>query len=122
MSKQQHDDRSNEIENHDHQQVSAKIGDQVLRVLGQPSDLHRMQIRRLWKDRYRVNVLVGADFVSAKVAHSYFIVTDENGNIITSAPQIARKYRPATLPVPVAKGDLPMPAIAPQVGADGSPL
>jgi hypothetical protein len=48
----------------------------------------------LWKDHYRVNVLVGMDVASAKVAHSYFVIGDSDGNILTSAPQITRKYRP----------------------------
>jgi hypothetical protein len=41
---------------------------------------------------YRVNVFAGADAVSARVAHSYFIVTDNDGNIVASPPRITRRY------------------------------
>ncbi len=112
MSKQQRNDRDEVFDKQEPQDLSAKIGDQVLRALGQPSDLHRVQIRWLWKDRYRVNVLIGADVVSARVAHSYFVVADGEGNIITSNPKIAQKYRPAGLAVPSALGDLPLPWVA----------
>ena len=112
MAKQQHDDPSHDLEKQERQQLSAKIGDHVLRTLGQPSGLHRLQIRQLWKDRYRVNVLVGVDVVSAKVAHSYFVVADGDGNIITSTPKIKREYRPSTPTPAVAEGDLPCPSAA----------
>jgi len=96
MPTKQPDHSSNDIEQQERQQLSAKIGNDVLRTLGQPSDLHRLQVRVLWKDHYRVNVLVGMDVVSAKVAHSYFVVGDSDGKVLTSAPQITREYRPST--------------------------
>jgi hypothetical protein len=49
-------------------------------------------VQRLWEDHYRVNVLVGVDAASAKVAHSYFLVADPNGTIIASTPKIRREY------------------------------
>jgi hypothetical protein len=112
MSKQQRDDRDEVFDKQEPQDLSAKIGDQVLRALGQPSDLNRVQIRRLWKDRYRINVLVGEDVVSARVAHSYFVVADGDGNIITSNPKITQKYGPSRLAVPSGLGDLPLPSAA----------
>jgi len=51
-----------------------------------------VQVRHLWEDRYRVNVLVGPETVSGKVLHSYFLVADLEGNIIESAPKITRQY------------------------------
>ena len=96
MPSKQQDHSSNDIEQQERQQLSAKIGNDVLRTLGQPSDLHCLQVRVLWKDHYRVNVLVGIDVVSARVAHSYFVVGDSDGKILTSAPQITRAYLPAT--------------------------
>jgi hypothetical protein len=39
-----------------------------------------------------VNVLVGAEAASAKVAHSYFLVADLDGNIVESTPTITRRY------------------------------
>src|SRR5207244_4117813 len=48
--------------------------------------------RRVWADYYRVNVFVGADAASAKVAHSYFVAADGDGKVIESTPAITRLY------------------------------
>lgn len=37
------------------------IGEQVIHTLGQPDGLQGVQVRPLWEDHYRVNVLVVAD-------------------------------------------------------------
>jgi hypothetical protein len=74
------------------QKLIAVIGKHVIHALGQPGDLHTVQVRRLWEGRYRVNVFVGADAACAKVAHSYYLLADGDGNIIESTPQIARHY------------------------------
>ena len=74
------------------QQLDMIVGEQVMHNLGQPGDLHSIQVRKLWDDHYRVNVYVGNDAVTAKVAHSFFLVTDSNGNITTSTPTITRHY------------------------------
>ena len=79
-------------ENQEGRPLHAVIGAQVLHTLGQPGDLHRVQVRPLWGDHYRVNVLVGVDSVSAKVAHSYFLVADGDGNIVAATPEITRQY------------------------------
>jgi len=76
----------------DRRQLIAAIGKQVTNALGQPNDLQQVQVRPLWGDRYRVNVLVGGDAVSTRVAHSYFLVADGNGNILASTPQITKQY------------------------------
>jgi hypothetical protein len=73
------------------QQRTATIGSLVLSVLGEPAGLHRVQVRRLWDDHYRVNVLVGADASSVKIAHSYFLVVGE-GRIVESTPELTRLY------------------------------
>ena len=73
-------------------QVNAVIGRQVMQRLGQPDNLQRVQVCRLWEDHYRVNILVGADAASAKVAHSYFLEADGDGAIVTSTPRITRQY------------------------------
>jgi hypothetical protein len=64
----------------------------VMRTLGPPKGLHRVQIRPLWGHCLRVNVLVGADAASAKVVHSYFLVTDGLGKVVASTPRIIRQY------------------------------
>jgi len=74
------------------QQLDLIVGEQVMHNLGQPIGLHSIQVRKLWDDHYRVNVYIGIDAVSAKVAHSYFLVTDSNGNITTATPSITRQY------------------------------
>jgi hypothetical protein len=73
-------------------QLDASIGRQVMHRLGRPHNLQRVQVCRLWEDHYRVNILVGADAASAKVAHSYFLEADSVGTILTSVPTIARHY------------------------------
>jgi hypothetical protein len=72
--------------------LEALIGEQVLKVLGQPRDLLRVQVRNLWPGNYRVNVLLGADMASARVAHSYFLAADDDGNIVSSVPPIVKQY------------------------------
>jgi hypothetical protein len=73
-------------------QLNALIGKQVLNTLGQPDGLVKTQVRPLWHDHFRVNVFVGLDAASAKVAHSYFLVVDGDGTIIASTPKITRQY------------------------------
>ncbi len=72
--------------------LDALIGEQILHTLGEPGDLLRVQVRRLWEDHYRVNVFVGADLASARLAHSYFVVTDVDGYIAMSIPEITKQY------------------------------
>ena len=64
----------------------------VLSGLGRPRGLCHVQVKCLWGGRYRVNVFVGADVVSATVAHSYFLETDGAGKILSSSPPITRVY------------------------------
>ena len=61
-------------------------------ALGQPSNLFKVQVKRLWDEHYRVNVLVGTDAASVLLAHSYFLVADSAGGIVSSVPRIERRY------------------------------
>jgi hypothetical protein len=70
----------------------AEIRGRVILALGQPDNLQKVQIRHLWGDCYRANILVGADLASARIAHSYFLVTDEGGTIVASTPALVRAY------------------------------
>src|SRR5438445_9827134 len=81
-------------ENHEREQRNALIGRQVIHTLGQPQDFHKVQVRPLWEDHYRVNVLVGVDASATKVAHSYFLDADGAGNILGSTPKLVRQYGP----------------------------
>ena len=73
-------------------QLQALIGDQVMSGLGQPKDLQRVQVRKLWDDHYRVNIYIGPDTTMAIVAHSFFLATDAEGAIIAATPKITKKY------------------------------
>jgi hypothetical protein len=68
------------------------IGEQVVHLLGMPDDLLKVQVRGVGSDRYRVNVVVGKDVMSGRIAHSYFLTADGEGNILTSSPAVARVY------------------------------
>jgi hypothetical protein len=68
------------------------IGEQVVHLLGTPEDLLKVQVRGVGGDRYRVNVFVGKDATSGRIAHSYFLTADGEGNILTSSPRVARVY------------------------------
>lgn len=72
-------------------QLKLLLSNQILEALGQPGDLHKVQVRPLWEDHYRVNVFVGVDAASLKLAHSYFLVADGEGKIITSTPPLRAK-------------------------------
>ncbi len=75
-----------------HEQRSSVIVGQLLQALGRPATLYRVEVRHLWENHYRANVFVGADAASARVAHSFFVVADKDGNIIGSTPDITKKY------------------------------
>jgi hypothetical protein len=77
---------------HDQRRLGAAISKQVIAALGLPARLHEVQVRRLWDDHYRVNVFVGLDAASARVANSYFLTVDRDGHIVTSKPEITRMY------------------------------
>jgi hypothetical protein len=71
-----------ETERHKRETMNAVIGEQVIHILGEPGDMLQMQVRLLWENSYRVNVFIGADAACAKVANSYFVKTDSDGNIV----------------------------------------
>ena len=64
----------------------------MLHALGEPGDLLRVQVRPLWEGNYRVNVFVGVNAASARVANSYFVVADGDGNVLESTPEVRRLY------------------------------
>jgi hypothetical protein len=68
------------------------IGEQVIHALGKPFDLRNVQVRKVWKDHYRVNVLVGVNAGSVRVANSYFLEVGTDGNLITATPKITKQY------------------------------
>ena len=77
---------------------SAAIQSSVLASLGRPAELYRVAVIPLWLNYYRVNVLVGEDPTAVRVAHSYFVTTDEAGRILTANPPLTRLYQPTQQP------------------------
>ncbi len=72
--------------------VEAVVRDNVMFDLGRPDDLLRVQVAAVGPGRFRVNVFVGDNAASAKVAHSYFVEADGDGKILFSSPAVARLY------------------------------
>ena len=68
------------------------VREQVVHALGKPTDLRDVQVKKLWADHYRVNILVGPNPASIRVAHSYFVVIDSEGSLIASTPEITKQY------------------------------
>ena len=52
----------------------------------------RAQVKSVFGDSYRVNVFIGPDVASFKVAHGYFLTADGDGKILLSSPAITRVY------------------------------
>jgi hypothetical protein len=80
------------MEQHKREMLNALIGEQVIHTLGQPGDLLKVQVRLLWENRYRVNVLTGGDAASARIANSYFVKADSDGTIVESTPTIRKQH------------------------------
>lgn len=72
--------------------LNALIGRHVVRSLGSPGDLLKVQVRPLGSDRYRVNIVVGKNVNSSRIADSFFLTADADGNILSSSPEIVRAY------------------------------
>ena len=64
----------------------------VLSRLGRPDNFHKVQVKAVSDTKYRVNVYVRADAASYRVAHSYFLETDNEGHVLMSSPAISRLY------------------------------
>jgi hypothetical protein len=88
LQSEQHED----LKQHKRETLNALIGEQVIHTLGAPGDLLRVQVRRLWKNHYRVNIFIGPDAASARIANSYFLQADGDGNIVESTPKITKRY------------------------------
>lgn len=81
--------------------AAARIREGVMNTLGPPDHLWVVTVRRLWAEFYRVNVFVGDDSTTARIAHSYFLAADESGEILDSSPTLCRVYgTPADCPPP----------------------
>jgi hypothetical protein len=92
MATKQQEKQAADAEKQGRPQVGTLITKNLLRSLGQPANLVRVQVRTLWGDYFRVNVLVGPDQASVKIAHSFFVRADGVGNILSSTPMITKQY------------------------------
>jgi hypothetical protein len=72
--------------------TATAIGRGVMTALGRPANFYRVSVIRLWENNYRVNVLTGLDPSALAIAHSYFVAADDQGNVVTSTPPLARRY------------------------------
>ncbi len=72
--------------------LNSIIGKHVIHSLGSPGDMLKVQVNPVGNDRYRVNIMVGKNVGSARVANSFFLTADSEGNIVTSSPKITRLY------------------------------
>jgi hypothetical protein len=72
--------------------LDALIRAWILDTLGEPEGGYLIQVRHLWDAHFRVNVVVGLDGASPRIAHSYFLVADDDGDIVASTPEISRQY------------------------------
>jgi hypothetical protein len=68
------------------------IREQVIHALGKPIDLRNVQVREVWSNHYRVNVIVGEYASSVRVANSYLLVVDSEGKLIAATPPITKQY------------------------------
>ena len=68
------------------------IREQVIHALGTPFNLRSVQVRKVWDDHYRVNVLVNVGAGTVRVANSYFLVIDGEGCLTAVTPKIVKSY------------------------------
>jgi hypothetical protein len=80
-----------ELDRHKRETLKSLVREQVMHTLGKPDDLVQVQVRPLWAANFRVNVFVGASAACARIVHSFFLVTDGEGNILESTPKIKRQ-------------------------------
>lgn len=64
----------------------------VLKALGRPAELLRVNVMPLWGDHFRVNIVTGEDATSVQIPNSYFVTVDERGAILRSEPTIQKLY------------------------------
>jgi hypothetical protein len=79
--------------------VAAKLRERVGRLLATPAEL--VIVRRIWPRRFRVNVLhpipkPGALKGGFAIARSFFIRTDEQGEIVRCEPLLPKEETPGS--------------------------
>jgi hypothetical protein len=74
------------------ERLAVPIRQQVLQALGTPPGWHMVQVRSLWGDYFRVNVLVGESITSFSIRHSFFLLTDGEGSVLEASPEMVKRY------------------------------
>ena len=80
------------LEPDERETLDSLIREQVIHALGTPFNLRSAQVRKVWDDHYRVNVLVNVGAGTVRVANSYFVVIDSDGCLAAATPKITRLY------------------------------
>ncbi len=86
---------NDEISRHNRNVLDDLIREQVIHAMGSPEDLLEVQVRKVWDNHFRVNVLVGPNLGAVRLVNSYFVETDSKGGVIKTSPSIVKLY-PAT--------------------------
>jgi hypothetical protein len=81
-----------EMKRDERETLDYRIREQVIHALGKPTDLRNIQVRRVWDGHYRVNVIVGINAGSAKIANSYLLEIASDGSLIAATPKITKQY------------------------------
>lgn len=79
------------------ERAAGAIREHVMRALGRGSGSGRVRVWRLWEGHYRVNVYAGSGpppaaiaggLGSVVIAHSFFVVADPAGTVLTTIPAL----------------------------------
>jgi hypothetical protein len=84
--------KESKLEHDERETLNNLIREQVIHALGTPNDLRNVQVRKVWDDHYRVNVIVGGNAGAVRVANSYFLVIGSDGSLVTATPRITKQY------------------------------
>ncbi len=94
MPTTQQNEQQNHLKHEKREALNALIREQVMHTLGQPHDLLSVSVRPLWDNNYRVNVFAGNDVTSVRIANSFFLAVDADGQITTCNPKLTKQYEP----------------------------
>jgi hypothetical protein len=92
MSTTPHSEQIKPADSNRREALIALIGVHVVRSLGKPENMRKVQVYPIGQDGYRVNVVVGTSASTSRIADSFFLTVDDEGNILTSSPKIVRLY------------------------------
>ena len=82
----------------DLERMKEAITTKVLKKLGKPTNLFKIDANHLWANKWRVNVWIkgvgtGEGVVpSFEIADSFFVEVSKDNNRMTSSPRIVKKY------------------------------